>query len=121
MNMVCSQCGVNFVSAHRAAKFCSQKCSGLAQQHPLRIPKQAFQVQRSSAKWRDIEWFLTFEEWWDIWEKSGKWTERGRGINQYCMARFNVRITTVGGNHEERVVSFREFKKAMNAQYVKDK
>ena len=32
---------------------------------------------------------LSFEEWLDIWEKSGKWDLRGRGKGKYCMSRKN--------------------------------
>jgi hypothetical protein len=32
---------------------------------------------------------LTFEEWWDIWQKSGKYPERGAKPGKYCMSRFN--------------------------------
>ena len=44
---------------------------------------------RKSAKRRDIEFLLTFEEWWDIWDNSGYWDQRGRGIGKYCMSRYN--------------------------------
>lgn len=32
---------------------------------------------------------LTFDEWCYIWDQSGKWEERGRGIGKYCMSRKN--------------------------------
>lgn len=34
-----------------------------------------------------VEMRLTFEEWLDIWQQSGKWDLRGRKSNQYVMAR----------------------------------
>lgn len=34
---------------------------------------------------------FTFDEWWDIWQRSGHWEERGWGSNKYCMSRFNDR------------------------------
>jgi len=52
-----------------------------------KTPKGVFGVQRANAKRRGIEWKLTFEEWWEIWEKSGKWEQRGRHAEQYCMGR----------------------------------
>lgn len=50
--------------------------------------KRAYTRQRASAKWRNIPFFLTFDEWWGIWKKSGNWHKRGRGIGKYCMSRF---------------------------------
>lgn len=50
-------------------------------------PICAFRRQRQSAKQRNIEWRLTFWQWWSIWKDSGKWAERGRGVGKYCMSR----------------------------------
>ena len=38
---------------------------------------------------RGIPFTLTFEEWWDIWDKSGKYEERGTLRGQYGMSRYN--------------------------------
>jgi len=51
--------------------------------------RTAFKAQKASARARGIPWELTFEQWLVIWEDSGRWDERGRRKNQYCMARFN--------------------------------
>jgi len=51
--------------------------------------KQAYASQKCSAKKRGIGFHLTFEEWNYIWQVSGKWDERGRGSEKYCMARHN--------------------------------
>lgn len=50
-------------------------------------PKGKFTRQRANAKQRGIEWKLSFLEWKEIWDKSGKWELRGNKIGQYCMAR----------------------------------
>lgn len=50
-----------------------------------KTPKGKFVRQRSNAKQRGIDWQLTFEEWMDIWNSSGKWGERGN--KGYVMAR----------------------------------
>jgi len=42
---------------------------------------------KSHSKSRGIDFQLTFEEWWDIWDKSGHWQDRGRGLGKYCMSR----------------------------------
>lgn len=44
---------------------------------------------RTDALGNKIEFKLSFEEWWTIWEESGHWQERGRCVGQYCMSRFN--------------------------------
>lgn len=70
-------------------------------------PVLKFVHQRNSARYRKIEWELTFFQWMTIWRNSGKWAERGQGIGKYCMARkldtgpyseSNVYITTCDDN-----------------------
>ena len=72
--------------------------------------RKKYYSHKSSAKQRDLEFLLTFDEWCDIWEESGKWENRGCGKDQYCMARYfdnggytlgNVRIRTNKQNREE--------------------
>lgn len=72
----------------------------------LRTPAMLYAGQRGKAAIREIEWRLTFPQWWEIWQASGKWEQRGRG--QGCvMARNgdagpyavgNVYICTNGQN-----------------------
>ena len=66
-----------------------------------------YACQKGKAKHRGIEFNLTYEEWWDIWEKSGKWEERGVNKGQYAMSRYgdqgayeigNVFIQPIGEN-----------------------
>jgi hypothetical protein len=71
-----------------------------AQQNVDRLgntPRKSYLRQLHNAKKRGIRWVFTFAEWWDIWEKSGKWTERGRG-HGYCMARHGDRGAYAIGN-----------------------
>ena len=49
--------------------------------------KQVYMTHKRNAKKRNIDFFLTFDEWLDIWNKSGKLHLRGRKKGQYCMAR----------------------------------
>lgn len=49
--------------------------------------KKAYTQHKSNAKQRCIEMRLTFDEWKEIWLQSGKWDERGRGAEKYCMCR----------------------------------
>ncbi len=71
-------------------------------------PMGQFNQQRKNAtSSRNIEWKLTFMEWWAIWRDSGKWYRRGKMVGDYVMARFkdqgpysvdNVYITTCSQN-----------------------
>ena len=47
--------------------------------------KKDFNNQRSNARIRNVEWQLTFEQWFYIWEKSGNLTNRGRGNGKYVI------------------------------------
>lgn len=48
---------------------------------------RAYQIQKSNARTRGVEFALTFDEWKELWIASGKWGERGRGSEKYCMCR----------------------------------
>jgi hypothetical protein len=72
--------------------------------------KLPYHKQKGEARRRGIEFNLTFVEWLDIWEKSGKMAERGNLPEQYCMARYfdmgayeigNVKIVTNRENCKE--------------------
>lgn len=54
--------------------------------------RRAFTQHRANAKLRGVEWLLTFDEWWAVWEASDKWTQRGTSAGQYCMARLGPDI-----------------------------
>ena len=51
-------------------------------------PRKAYDDQKRHAETRGIEWLFTYEEWLEMWLVSGRWTERGRGLDQFCMCRF---------------------------------
>jgi len=52
-----------------------------------RSPQGRFLTQKKNAKRRDIEFNLTFDQWWKVWQDSGHWEERGRNRGQYAMTR----------------------------------
>lgn len=71
---------------------------------------RAYAYQKRSAQYRALAFDFSFSDWWRIWEESGKWDQRGRGANNYCMARIsdaggyvagNVYITTNAENGRE--------------------
>jgi hypothetical protein len=53
----------------------------------IKLAKKRYAEQEYRAKQRKIDWLFTFESWWQMWQDSGKWAERGRKLGQYCMAR----------------------------------
>lgn len=74
----------------------------------LETPRGKFSVQKRKAKQRGIPWELTFEQWWSLWQDSGRWDERNQ--TGYVMCRTNdegpyaldnVRIDTAGNNSLE--------------------
>lgn len=74
-------------------------------------PKGKYQRHKANATRRGVAFSLTFEEWWDLWESSGRWGRRGNKKGQYCMARNgdlgayevgNVRIVKHETNTAER-------------------
>lgn len=47
-------------------------------------PLGKYKLQRQQAKQRGIEWKFTFEDWCEVWQDSGKWSERGVTGYQMC-------------------------------------
>lgn len=60
--------------------------------------RKRFGEQRRNARRRGIAWSLTFEEWWAVWEASGKWPERGKRRWQFCMSRHGDQGSYTLGN-----------------------
>ena len=56
-----------------------------------KLASKRFNQHRSNARERipPIDFDLTFEQWWGIWDRSGKWEQRGCRKGQYVMARYN--------------------------------
>lgn len=58
-----------------------------------------FSRQRNAMRGNQgFEWTLTFAEWWDVWQKSGKWDERG--LTGYWLVRKNNQGAYTAGNVE---------------------
>lgn len=51
--------------------------------------KHAFTRSRAQAKLRGAEWCMTIDEWFDMWDNSGLWEERGRVLGTYYMRRID--------------------------------
>jgi hypothetical protein len=63
--------------------------------NPLKV---AYWRHKSQAKWRGIPFLLTFEEWWAIWQASGRWEQRGPRKGYYVMGRHGDRGAYAIGN-----------------------
>lgn len=55
----------------------------------LQIAKQRYNEQKYRAKSRGINFPITFTEWCEVWQHSGKWEQRGCRKGQYVMSRIN--------------------------------
>lgn len=70
-------------------------------------PVRAYRVHKRNSSARGIAFEFTLPEWWEIWQASGRWAERGRTRDAAVMARhgdsgpyaaWNVYITTLASN-----------------------
>jgi hypothetical protein len=50
--------------------------------------KNKYWTQKACAKRRGIKFNLSFDDWWNIWQQSGKWSDRGCKKGQYVMSRY---------------------------------
>jgi hypothetical protein len=53
----------------------------------IRQPIHKYHSHRRGAEKRGIDFLFSFDEWWDMWQNSGHWEERGTKNGQYVMAR----------------------------------
>ena len=51
------------------------------------IYRKAFTQHKSNARQRCVEFLFTFEQWRDWWLATGKFDQRGRGRDKFCMRR----------------------------------
>ena len=52
-----------------------------------RVRHYKYGAHKGVAKQRNIPFLLSFDEWWLMWEQSGKWDERGNSRGKYVMSR----------------------------------
>lgn len=53
---------------------------------------------RYNSKQRGIDFHLSFDEWWEIWQQSGHWSQRGCRKGQYVMSRYGDKGAYEVGN-----------------------
>lgn len=67
-------------NSRRDTRYLAQHGCSYRQYASLRGPAtRAYSQQRVNAKSRGIEWKFKFWDWWQMWEKSGRWKFRGTG------------------------------------------
>jgi hypothetical protein len=62
-----------------------------AQTRYRKSPKGRYVADKKNARSRNIDFALTFDEWWELWEKSGKWNLRGNRNGQFRLIRLDPR------------------------------
>ncbi len=65
-----------------------------------RDPKRTYENSKRNAMNRGIEWTLSYEQWWALWEASGHWDDYGCRQGGFVLAR----IDTTKGFHLDNVV-----------------
>lgn len=50
-------------------------------------PRGQYSVHKHNAKVRGVEFQLTFEQWWAVWQNSKRWGARGNRHGRYVMCR----------------------------------
>lgn len=79
---------------------------GLSLTHKQSVTRMYFHQWRNAVA-RGIEWQMNLEQWVQVWEASGRFSDRGRTADSYVMARkgdvgpyapWNVYITTLADN-----------------------
>jgi|DEB0MinimDraft_6_1074348.scaffolds.fasta_scaffold01163_13 hypothetical protein len=46
-----------------------------------------FVVAKNLAQTRGQGWYITFEEFFDLWSEDDRWLDRGRGSKDLCLSR----------------------------------
>lgn len=52
-------------------------------------PKGQYAKHKENARRRGVDFLLSFDEWWSLWEKSGHYRQRGNRNGRYVMSRMN--------------------------------
>lgn len=74
-------------------------------------PKKAYDDQVRHSEARGITWDFDYPDWLEMWLVSGKWFERGKRKDQFCMCRYgdfgpyspkNCYIDSTNNNQQQR-------------------
>lgn len=69
-----------------------------SQKRYANTPRGKWAAQKAQAKSRGHQFFLSFEEWLQIWTDSGCYGLRGKKLGQFCMARKGDKGPYIVGN-----------------------
>jgi hypothetical protein len=59
---------------------------------------QKYLISKNQAGFRSEPWGLTFDQWWQLWEDSGHWQDRGKGSKSWCMIQQDTSLGWIPGN-----------------------
>lgn len=112
----CVNCEKRFIGRYCNAKYCGDRCGNAVRSRTWRAngkekelretAKGKYHIHKTNALQRGIEFKLTFDEWWSVWEPFWVIDQHGK----FCMCRTNdegpyeignVRIDTWGNNIRE--------------------
>jgi len=52
--------------------------------------RKAFNRQRDNARARGFSWAIGMWEWWELWQKSGRWEKRGQSADSFVLSRIRM-------------------------------
>lgn len=133
----CLFCGSMFTKVKPWQKYCTKKCKDteFKKRNPDAIskynkkqsytPKFKYHVHKNGAKRRGIEFNLTFEQWWELWEPY--WESRGKQKDSLVMCRVgdsgnyevgNVYIDTYSKNSREAALNFPRERDKITGRFI---
>lgn len=77
----------NYQPVKKRRKFKQTLARRLIKRKWLASPRGKYWQQKTNARRRGIAWEFTFDSWWQFWQDSGKWEQRGDQTGMYCMGR----------------------------------
>jgi hypothetical protein len=77
-----------------------------------KTPMYRFRNSRRMKLRKGIGWELTFAQWWDYWQRSGKWDQYGNRSGKYALVRKDNKNVYKRGN--VAVMEMGEFHRIMN-------
>lgn len=137
MKSNCLSCDIEYEKTKSWQKYCSKKCKDIEfyKRNPTakskynkgqsNTPKFKYHVHKNGAKKRGIQFKLTFEEWWKLWEPH--WTKRGKEKDSLVMCRIgdegcyeigNVYINTYSQNSRDAALNFPREKDKNTGRFI---
>ncbi|HET8689275.1 MAG TPA: hypothetical protein VFM18_21905 [Methanosarcina sp.] len=113
---ICKNCTNEFLPSRKDTQYCSTQCANTfrsrtwrrkgREKELRRTPKGRYHIHKTNTQHRGIEFKLTFDEWWSLWEPY--WSIDNYGSLYMCRTNDegayeigNVRIDTWQNNYRE--------------------